>query len=137
MEAIALTGWEQQRRGFTAEHILALAHVAKALDVRGAAQPYERGLLVAGFTAELFIRLAADRPKRQVGPPRGRGADPLGGVAEEAPTLPSPASGGGGNRLHRPRARRYARLLSWSRAAASGGVSGPGITSCSTTSQPR
>src|SRR2546423_14795747 len=120
MEAIALTGWEQQRRGVTAEHILALAHVAKALDVRGAAQPDERGLLVAGFTAELFIRLAPDRPKRQVGPPRGRGADTLGGVADKV--------------AHRPRARRYARLRSWSRAAASGSVSGPGMTSCSTTS---
>src|SRR5207244_12763773 len=114
MEAIALTRWEQQRRGFTAEHVLALPNLAKAIDVRGTAQPYERGLLVAGFTAELFIRLAADRPKRQVGPPRGRGADPLGGVAEEAPTLPSPASGGGGTGIRRPRARGWGRVRRWS-----------------------
>src|SRR2546423_14863823 len=123
MEAIALTGWEQQRRGFTAEHILALAHVAKALNVRGAAQPDERGLLVAGFTAELFTRLAPDRTKGKIGPPRGRGKDPFGGVADKV--------------AHRPRARRKARFLLSSTAAASAGVSGPGITSCSTTSQPR
>src|SRR5438067_6066611 len=134
--AIARTGREQQGSGFTAKHVLALAHLAKAVDIRRTPEPDERRLLVAGFTGELLLRLAPDRPKGQVGPPRGRGADPFSGVAEEAPTLPSPASGGGGNRLHRPRARRKARLLLSSSAAASGGVSGPGITSCSTTSQP-
>src|SRR5207248_9864191 len=127
---------KQQGRGFAAEHVLALPNLAKAIDICGAAQPDERGLFVAGLTAELFVGFAPDRPKGQVGPPRGRGADPFSGVAEEAPTLPSPASGGGGNSLHRPRARRKARLLLSSSAAASGGASGPGITSCSTTSQP-
>src|SRR5256885_15784947 len=97
MEAIALTRWEQQRRGFTAEHVLALPNLAKAIDVRGTAQPYERGLLVAGFTAELFTRLAADRPKRHVGPPRRPGGDPLVGVADKG--------------AHKPRARRDPRVL--------------------------
>src|SRR2546430_12724850 len=98
MEAIALTRWEQQRRGFTAEHVLALPNLAKAIDIRGAAQPDERGLFVAGLTAELFVGFAPNRPKGQVGPTRGCGADPFSSVADKI--------------AHRPRARRYARFRS-------------------------
>src|SRR5205823_6774745 len=95
--AIARTGREQRGSGFTAEDVLALAHRTKAVDIRRAPKPDERGLLVARFTGELLLRLAPDRPKGQVGPPRGRGADPFSDVAYKI--------------AHRPRARRKARLL--------------------------
>src|SRR2546426_9023687 len=93
--AIALAWWEQQRRGFAAEDVLALANVAKAVDVRRAPEPDDGRLFVASLTGQLFGRLAPDRSEREIGPAGGLGADTYGGVVHEAPTLPSPASGGG------------------------------------------
>src|SRR6266480_6520735 len=124
-KAIARSRRQQQRGGLAAEDVLALAHVAKPFNICRAAEPDERGLLVARFTGQLFVSLALDRSERKVGPADGRGADALGGVVDEIWVA------------HRPRARRKARFLPSSSAAASGGASGPGITSCSTTNQPR
>ena len=93
-EAIMRPRREQQRRRLAAEDVLALAHGAKPIDVRDAAEPDERGLFVAGVAGELFVRLAPDRSEREVGPARRGGADALRGVANEVLVA------------HRPRARR-------------------------------
>src|SRR6266852_9240069 len=93
-DAVARPGRQQQRRRFAAEDVLALSHVAKPFDVRTTAKPDECGLLLAGLTGELFVRIAPDRPEREVDPAGGRGADALTRVADKAPTLPSPRGGG-------------------------------------------
>ena len=93
-DAVVRSRRQQQRRRFAAEDVLALSHVAKPCDVRATAEPDERGLLVARLTGQLFIRLALDRLEREVGPPRGRGEDALGGAVNKTPTLPSPRGGG-------------------------------------------
>src|SRR2546425_87896 len=59
--AITLGRCEQQGRGFAADHVRALAHLAKAVDVRGAAEPDGGRLFVATFTGELLAGLASDR----------------------------------------------------------------------------
>ena len=55
--AIAGVRGKQQRPRLAGEYILTLAHLAKAVNVRDAAQPDQRGLLVARLTSELVVGL--------------------------------------------------------------------------------